>query len=77
MVRDKRDSPLYWADAGRGSTRNEKIEGVTTSVGREINVLLEIGGLKKIEKLGSCRRGGRVAMDVEIARDYEFRGVRI
>jgi len=50
---------------------------VTASVGGEMNMLLEIGGLKKIEKLGSCRRGGSVAMNVEIARDYEFRGVRI
>jgi len=42
-----------------------------------MNVLLEIGGLKKIKKLGSSRRGGSVTMDVEIARDYEFRGVGI
>ena len=50
---------------------------MTTSVGREMNVLLEIGGLKKIKKLGSSRRGGSVTMDVEIARNYEFRGVSI
>ena len=50
---------------------------MTASVGREMNVLLEVGGLKKIKKLSSCRRGGSVAMDVEITRDYEFRGVRI
>ena len=77
MVRNERDSPLDKTDDGRGSKRNEKIEGVTSSVGREMNVLLEIGGLKKIKKLGSCRRGGSVTMDVEIARDYEFRGVGI
>lgn len=77
MVRNKRDSPLYQTDDGRSSTRNEKIKGVTASVGREMNVLLEVGGLKKIKKLSSCRRGGSVAMDVEITRDYEFRGVRI
>jgi len=50
---------------------------VTASVGREMNVLLEVRGLKKIKKLSSCRRGGSVAMDVEITRDYEFRGVGI
>ena len=50
---------------------------MTASVGREMNVLLEVRGLKKIKKLSSCRRGGSVAMDVKITRDYEFRGVRI
>ena len=57
--------------------RNEKVKGMTVSVGREMNVLLEVRGLKKIKKLSCCRRGGNVAMDVEITRDYEFRGVRI
>ena len=77
MVRNKSDSPLYQTDDGRSSMRNEKINGFTASVGREMNVLLEVGGLKKIKKLSSCRRGGSVAMDVESTRDYEFRGVGI
>ena len=77
MVRNKRDSLLYQTNDGRSSTRNEKIKGVTASVGREMNVLLEVGGLKKIKKLSSCRRGGSVEMDVEITINYEFRGVGI
>ena len=55
MVRNKRDSPFYQTDDRRSSTRNEKIKGVTMSVGREMNVLLEVEGLKKIKKLSSCR----------------------
>ena len=38
---------------------------------------MEVGGLKKIKKLSRCRRGGSVTMDVEITRDFEFRGVEI
>ena len=41
MVRNRRDSPLDQTDDGRSSTRNKKIEGVTASVGREMDVLLE------------------------------------
>jgi len=42
-----------------------------------MNVLLEMRAMEEVKEWGSCRRGGIVAMDVKVTRNYEFRRVGV